>query len=357
MGKYSCILYFLLLLVSCKEKDANDIINIDLNNTVAGIDYSTFVESVDYVNLHITDSLPINGVECLYFDEDKIFAKDSGREGILVFSGKTGQLIKRLNPFGEGPEEIKRISSFCLDTYHKLICVFDQGDKAVKMYDYSGRYVSSYPTNMFFIDMAKLDEDGMTYFYPIYANGEQYNGIWTVDSLNCLKKQLDSHVTKECIFHYFPILYNKSDTCVYYYDRNWDEMSVVTADTCQKLYSFDIRQKIPLEERGRKDLQLEDLIGHSIVYYFAYSDQFILFSFHTFNKEIRKKDITWVLMNLKTGEQTISKHLRNDLVAGNEMNAGFTLFYMDNHTWIRVDDSSMEDIIRLEILHLKSSKE
>ncbi len=29
-----------------------------------------------------------------------------------------------------------------------------------------------YPTDMFFIDMAKLDKNSMTYFYPIYA-GEQ----------------------------------------------------------------------------------------------------------------------------------------------------------------------------------------
>ena len=64
--------------------------------------------------------------------------KDSGREGILVFDKESGNLLKRVNPFGEGPEEIKRISSFCLDTYHKKICIFDQSDMKVKMYDFSG---------------------------------------------------------------------------------------------------------------------------------------------------------------------------------------------------------------------------
>ena len=44
-----------------------------------------FVKSVENLDLHITDGLPITGVERLYFDESKIFVKDSGREGILVF--------------------------------------------------------------------------------------------------------------------------------------------------------------------------------------------------------------------------------------------------------------------------------
>lgn len=60
-----------------------------------------------------------NWCRTFVFDESKIFVKDSGREGILVFDKGSGNLLKRVNPFGEGPEEIKRISSFCLDTYHK----------------------------------------------------------------------------------------------------------------------------------------------------------------------------------------------------------------------------------------------
>lgn len=160
---------------------------------------------------------------------------------------------------------------------------------------------------MFFIDMAKLDKNSMTYFYPIYAE-EQFYGIWSSDSLNQLKKQVSSHVTKECMFHYFPMLYNMNDTCVYYYDRNWDEISVVTSDSIQTLYSLGVKQRIPLFKKGIRDITPQELDGYAILHNFAYSNNFILCSFHTFDKnDIRKKNITWVLLDTRTGKVTISK--------------------------------------------------
>ena len=351
MKKYSYIFYYFLLLVSCENTDKQNTIDIDLSKTDSCIAYSMFVKSVENLDLHITDGLPITGVERLYFDESKIFVKDSGREGILVFDKGSGNLLKRVNPFGEGPEEIKRISSFCLDTYHKKICIFDQSDMKVKMYDFSGKYASSYPTDMFFIDMAKLDKNSMTYFYPIYAE-EQFYGIWSSDSLNQLKKQVSSHVTKECMFHYFPMLYNMNDTCVYYYDRNWDEISVVTSDSIQTLYSLGVKQRIPLFKKGIRDITPQELDGYAILHNFACSNNFILCSFHTFDKnDIRKKNITWVLLDTRTGKVTISKKLKNDLMAEDEIENN-SLFYMNNYTWLRVDDS-FEDLIRLKILHLQ----
>lgn len=339
------------MLMSCKNAEEQTVIDVDLSKTDSCIVYSMFVKSVEEMYLHITDSLPINGIERLYFDEGKIFVKDSGREGILVFDQESGNLLKRVNPFGEGPEEIKRISSFCLDTHYKKMCIFDQGDMKVKMYDYSGKYLSSYSTDMFFIDMAKLDRNSMTYFYPIYSE-EQFSGIWSSDSLNQLKKQVSSHITKECRFHYFPMLYNMNDTCVYYYDRNWDEFSIVTSDSIQTLYSLGIKQGIPLHKKGMSNITPTDLDGHAILHNFAYSDNFILCSFHTFDKnDMRKKNITWLLFNTRTGKKTISEKLKNDLMSESKIENN-SLFYMNDSTWLRVNDS-FEDLIRLEILHLQ----
>ena len=66
---------------------------------------------------------------------------------------------------------------------------------------------------------------------------------------------------------------------------------------------------------------------------------------------IRKKNITWVLLDTRTGKVTISKKLKNDLMAEDEIENN-SLFYMNNYTWLRVDDS-FEDLIRLKILHLQ----
>ena len=64
-----------------------------------------------------------------------------------------------------------------------------------------------------------------------------------------------------------------------------------------------------------------------------------------------KKNITWVLLDTRTGKVTISKKLKNDLMAEDEIENN-SLFYMNNYTWLRVDDS-FEDLIRLKILHLQ----
>ena len=53
----------------------------------------------------------------------------------------------------------------------------------------------------------------------------------------------------------------------------------------------------------------------------------------------------------RTGKVTISKKLKNDLMAEDEIENN-SLFYMNNYTWLRVDDS-FEDLIRLKILHLQ----
>lgn len=80
--------------MSCENTDKQNTIDIDLSKTDSCIAYSMFVKSVENLDLHITDGLPITGVERLYFDESTIFVKDSGREGILVFDKESGNLLK-----------------------------------------------------------------------------------------------------------------------------------------------------------------------------------------------------------------------------------------------------------------------
>ena len=105
-------------------------------------------------------------------------------------------------------------------------------------------------------------------------------------------------------------------------------------------------------KKGIRDITPQELDGYAILHNFACSNNFILCSFHTFDKnDIRKKNITWVLLDTRTGKVTISKKLKNDLMAEDEIENN-SLFYMNNYTWLRVDDS-FEDLIRLKILHLQ----
>lgn len=353
MKIYHLAICCFLFLAACQKIDHSQTIEIDLDQTAQSINYSTFVESVESTMLHLGDSLPINGVDRLLFDRDRIFVKDSGHEGIFIFDKESGQLLKRLGIFGEGPEEIKRIGALCLDTVQKQLCVFDKGDMRIKRYDYSGNYISSIYTEDFFLDMVNLGNEGMVYFYPIYTGDEQPCGVWSADSANHLKKRLHSHITEECRFHYFPMMYNWDGTCAYYYDRNWDELFRVTADSLALLQTFHLKQGIPLAQKGNLNISPKELDGHSIVHHFAYSDHFLLMSFHTFHQnDMSHKDITWMLYDLQSGDKIVSKSLKNDIAPNDEIN-GYSLFYKDSRTWVRVDDS-LDNSIRLEYLHLRS---
>mgnify|MGYP000005182766 CR=1 FL=1 len=351
MRRHIYLICILFLLTACQKKNLSNEVNVEFSNAVSEINYSTFVKSAEYLSLHLPDSVLINTVEALYFDDGKIFVKDSKREGIFIFDEKSGQFIHRLKAYGEGPREIKRIGSFCLDSYHKHICIFDSGDNKIKRYDYSGNYVSSCAVDYFVLDMVQLQNDGMICFYPVYAYQEQPSGIWSVDSLNNFRKQLYAHVTEDCKFHYFPMMYNWNDTCAYYYDRNWNELLQVSADTVRLLYTFNIENALPLSKKGIRNLSPSDLDGYNIVHHFAYSEHFILLSVHTFNKnDMLSKNITWILFDQKTATTVVSESLRNDLVSNHDIGNN-TLFYKNNSTWVRIDDSS-DSIIRLKLLHL-----
>lgn len=353
MKKYLYAVCGLCLWAACQRTESPQKIDVDLDETEAEIAYSGFAESVEYVTLSLTDSLPVGGVERLYFDGGRIFVEDSGNGGILIFDGETGRLLRRMEARGEGPEEIRLNGAFCLNTYERQMCVFDKGDMKVKTYDYDGNFLSATPTEHFFLDMAWTDRERMTCFYPIYAGREQPEGVWSAHMSGSGVKQIDSHVTEDCRFHYFPVMYSRADDRIYYYDRNWDELSVLTADSLRPLYSFHIRQALPLAVKGRRDLSPQDLDGRAIVHHFACSEHFILMSFHTFHQsDMSRKDFTWMLLDRRTGRTTVSKSLKNDLTDAGDGTETHSLFCKDSRTWVRVDDSA-DDAIRLEIVHLR----
>lgn len=345
------LLLLLLTLMSCSKSNKNDIIEINLDETVRAITYSDFVKTLDYINLELPDSLPVKGIERLYIDKDKVFVEDSHRGEILIFDKNTGSLLSRLDNFGEGPEDLKVIGAFCLDTYHDLICIFDQGDMKIKMYNQEGKYVSSYSSDMFFIDMAKLNENNLTFFYPIYAQGEQYNGIWTKDYSTEKVKYIDSLVSSNQLFHYFPMIYNYNGDNVFYYDRNKDQMSIVTSDTVKNIYKFKLSHKLPDAIMGIRNLMPDQLDGYSIVHEFACSENYLLLSTQTFDKNnMAKKNIKWFLLNRKSGEGIVADNLENDL--DSVLITNNSLYFIDEHTWVRVDDTNDKSII-MQVMHLR----
>lgn len=351
MKRISEVLLLLMILVSCSENNKDDSIEINLDEAVSSITYSTFVKDMDYISLELPDSLPIKGVKRLYMDEDKVFVENTNRGEILIFDKNTGHLLTSLDGFGEGPKDLKIVGAFCLDTYHDLVCIFDKGDMRIKMYSYKGEYVSSHSIDMFFIDMVKLNKNSFTHFYPIYTGGEQYSGIWTKDYSMDKVKYVDSLTTSNNRFHYFPMVYNYNGDKAFYYDRNKDQMSIITPNAIKDIYKFKLSHKLPDAVMEMKNLMPDKLDGYSIVHEFVYSENYLLLSIQTFEKSnIAKKNIRWFLLNRKNGERIVADHLKNDLDSALIPNN--SLYFIDEHTWARVDDTNDKSII-MQVMHLK----
>ena len=82
MKKYNWTIYFFILLPSCIGIKNQNSVEIDLSKTVPSIKYSTFVKNIEYVDLHLNDSLPIYGVENLYLDE---YLSKTGNRKVFLF--------------------------------------------------------------------------------------------------------------------------------------------------------------------------------------------------------------------------------------------------------------------------------
>lgn len=333
-------------LIACAPSQSNSILTIDLDEAIPSIPYSSFVESIDYLTLNTNDSCLMSGIDKMYIDDGKIFIQDSKKAGVFVFS-KDGILLKQINYYGNGPMEFVDINTFSIDKLQKHICIYDGQSRKINKYTYDGVFIESRTIENVIRDFAVFENKQNLFIMPSYRK-DMPSGVWIADDNNEKIKLLKNDVPKEDEFEFVFTYYNLVDQSIYYYDRNWDNISYITKDTATTLFQFDLKQSIPTEVRKKADPGLKELAGSAMMANFSYSTNFLVLTYYRFGENPFK----WVLVNKDEMSVFVSDRLENDLDCMPSSQS--YLFHLNDSTWCRPLDLEESNCnITLQLLHIK----
>lgn len=342
--KHTFMVFMVLLFVSCSHTEETiPTIKIDLNNKVSSITYSTFIDSVECLTLNCYNNF-ISGVEKFYTDGDFIFLEATKRGGIFVFSKSSKSLIKIIDYYGKGPGEFYSIEAFTIDRNKKQILV--NCGPLLHRYTYRGEYIGTQDVTDLICDFYPLENNQYICIHTSYMKNRPM-GVWLADSCLHIIKSLKNDIPSSEIFQTVSTYYNYKNDGLYYYDRVWDDFSVITRDSLKTIYKFDIKQVVPRKERDRPTPHnLEQYVS---IAKFAYSKRYILLNYFTFNQT----PSYWVLLDQKNNNTLISQNLYNDI--NNTHTKTNYLYYINDNTWCRVlDFEENNPDLKLEILHIKN---
>lgn len=343
----SCVILLYLCLTSCiKHKSSSVDIVIDLKKNTESIRYSQFAQSVEYIELNTNDSCIISDISKIFLDEDTLIVLDQNRAGVLVFT-KSGKLVKQINDYGNGPNEFVDITAFALDSVLNQICIFDWSTQRIIRYSYNGELLRTYPMNSFIRDFAVLRDELNLCFLPFYSKKLPY-GVWLADTNNVIVKRYNTNVPIDDQFEFMGTYYNSSDQGILYYDRNWDNLSIITEDMLKVLYTFDLKQRMP-EHLRKKDPASIKLDGLAMMSNFSNSDQYILFSYYLYEGDGIYK---WVLLDKNSGKTIVSDSVKNDI--DSIQTSYHHIYQLNSNTWCRVLDTDAKNCqLKIQLLNLK----
>lgn len=351
--KSCCGILLFLIFVSCQSVENKGSIVLDLNDTEGTLEYSSFVDSVSYITLRLDEDMYIGKIERIYQRGGFYYVWGSHRSGIYIFDGK-GNLYSHIDAYGEGPEHFRDISSFSVVSSTGDVCILDNVSKKIFFYGMNGSFMHNEACPYWSVDLFVPDMEHKIFISPFYAGEDNPKGIWVSDNKNMPLKHLIDDVTSEHMFYYFPMTYNMSNSCIYYYDRNWNYFSAISEKDIDVLYQFELKQKIPFS--AIKDIMKDptNLNGYAVCERFAYSESKVLMLFCRFNyvKNGDERTYVWAVVDNKSKEVRLADGLYNDL--DNIQIDNNALFYISDNTWARVlDEDPTNYDVKIQLMHLK----
>ena len=260
----NCIVYILsvLSLISCSKshESAESKIKIDLSHFENTMNYSEFVDSISYIQLETNDSCLISEIEYLSVANNEIFIKDLKSGGIFRFDNH-GTFLSKLNKYGSGPGEFNRISSFDIDPIQRIIYIYDDKQKNILSYTFEGKYISTIRVLDIVKDFALLDNREFMFICPNYCQ-QEHQGVWYANQEGKFKKSIIEATTDNSFFVRSSELCCKMFHSVLYYDKYSDKVYSINKDSARCLYSFDLKQKMPLELLKNSNAKLGDYFSN-----------------------------------------------------------------------------------------------
>lgn len=236
-----------------------------------------------------------------------------------------------------------------VDTVSNRICIYDRMGFKINKYTYQGEFIESNKLEGVIRDFAMMKDGSILMIMPCqYKN--QKNGVWLASSGNQYRKPLLDNVPKDHEFEFLSTFYNQTPEGIYYYDRNYDQISFITPDSATFLYQIDLSQRIPESIRKKAGPLPAELNQRAMMYDFCMSPAYMAFTYFIFGEN--ELPFRWVFVDRKTNAVTVCKQFVNDLdtVKADSPN----LFYINDSTWCRMVNIDENDRnITLQFLHLK----
>lgn len=146
--KLTVSFFLIFSFISCNTRERPESLNLVFPRTIHlnlsevttdSLNLSNIAKKIEYIPLQSTDSSLMNYFNEYAITKDYIFIQNELE--VLKFS-KDGQFIKSIFKVGRGPEEASA-RCFTVDENGKLIYVFDQISRKIKIYSFDGRYINT----------------------------------------------------------------------------------------------------------------------------------------------------------------------------------------------------------------------
>lgn len=181
---------FIIVISSCNKIRDNypqNKISVEVN-IAKKINLSDFSHNIEYIRLRSNDSIFIGNIAKMISIDNQIFIFDDKVNRILIYN-KNGEFKAQINKTGRGPGESLSILDFLVDSINKSIEIWDNGNRKIIKYDYTGNFLNERSLPLPNIaNFGKFSDNSYVLFagnHPNFGLSEDNpNNIFMIDSSN-----------------------------------------------------------------------------------------------------------------------------------------------------------------------------
>ena len=173
------LLYIVLLVTSCQKAPRIQGFSPDLlTETTETLNYSTFVDSIQYIHLETTDDCLIGKITDAIFTTNYILILDEQKQTIWIFN-QNGKFLNKISRKGNGPEEYYYLYKLEFDKKNNQIAALDLWNHSILYYDLNGLFIRKVKFEMVISDFKIIPQGG--YIISNAGESKPEAGIYLTD--------------------------------------------------------------------------------------------------------------------------------------------------------------------------------
>lgn len=177
---YSVISCFIF---SCSnyENSINSVIKLNPNDAEKTINLSELVDSISYIRLETIRESQMSKVGEIVIKEKHIFCFDYDQKAIFIFA-KDGKFLRKLQKFGDGPDQYRKLDKFLVNEDETKIEIFDYRGEYSRILTYSIDsllFISDRPIFLPISNSMRKEKNKNTYYFSTQQIENQIDNYLT----------------------------------------------------------------------------------------------------------------------------------------------------------------------------------